>query len=98
MNIKGVSFEWKTSEYKDKGFPAGRHYGVIAQEVEKILPEIVREGPNGEKAVSYTELVPVLTEAIKEQQKQIESLRSEVKALQESMQQNRSTNTKEAQK
>jgi hypothetical protein len=97
MNIKGVSFEWKRSEYKDKGFPEGRHYGVIAQEVEKILPEIVRESPDGEKAVSYTELVPVLTEAIKEQQKQIESLRSEVKALKEAMQQNRLTSAKEVQ-
>jgi hypothetical protein len=97
MNIKGVSFEWKTSEYKDKRFPEGRHYGVIAQEVEQILPEIVKEGPDGEKAVSYTEIVPVLAEAIKEQQKQIESLRSEVKALKEAMRQNQFTNAKEVQ-
>ena len=86
--IRGVTFEWKTSEHKDKGFPEGRHFGVIAQEVEEVLPEIVREGPEGDKAVSYTELVPVLTEAIKqqqqqleEQQKQIESLRERIKVL-----------------
>jgi hypothetical protein len=75
MNVKGVSFEWKTSEYKDKGFPEGRHYGVIAQEVERVLPEVVMEGPGGEKAVSYTELVPVLIEAVKQQQKEIVSLK-----------------------
>jgi hypothetical protein len=97
MNIKGVSFEWKRSEYKDKGFPEGRHYGVVAQDVEQTLPEIVREGPDGEKAVSYTELVPILTEAIKEQQKQIESLRSEVKALKDALRQNQFTNMKEVQ-
>jgi hypothetical protein len=97
MNIKGVSFEWKTSEYKDKGLPEGRHYGVIAQEVEKVLPEIVKEGPNGEKAVSYIELIPILTEAIKEQQKQIDSLRSEVKFLQETIQQHQFNSDKEVQ-
>jgi len=81
MNIKGVSFEWKTSEYKDRGLPEGRHYGVIAQEVEKVLPEIIKEGPDGEKAVSYTELVPILTEAIKQQQKQIEAQQKQIEAL-----------------
>jgi hypothetical protein len=81
QNIKGVSFEWKTTEYKDKGFPDGRHFGVIAQEVEEVLPEIVKEGPDGDKAVSYTELVPILTEAVKQQQKQIEDLQQEVARL-----------------
>jgi hypothetical protein len=81
QSIKGVSFEWKRSEYEEKGFPAGRHFGVIAQEVEEVLPEIVKEGPDGDKAVSYTELVPILTEAIKQQQKQIEDLQQEVAQL-----------------
>jgi hypothetical protein len=81
QSIKGVSFEWKTSEYKEKGFPDGRHFGVIAQEVEKVLPEIVKEGPDGDKAVSYTELVPILTEAVKQQQKQIEDLQQEIARL-----------------
>jgi hypothetical protein len=94
-NIRGVSFEWKTSEYKDKGFPEGRHYGVIAQEIEHTLPDVVKEGPDGEKAVSYTDLVPILAEAIKEQQKQIESLRCEVQELREVIQQHRLTATKE---
>ncbi len=80
-NIRGVSFEWKRSEYQDKGLPEGEHYGVIAQEIEQVLPEIVKEGPNGDKAVSYTELVPILTEAIKEQQKQLEEQQIQVAYL-----------------
>ena len=96
-SIKGVSFEWKTSEYKEKGFPEGRHFGVIAQEVEEVLPEIVKEGPDGDKAVSYTELVPILTEAIKQQQKQIENLQYEVKTLKEIMHQHKLTVAKEVQ-
>jgi hypothetical protein len=71
MSLEGVSFEWKTDEYKDKGFREGRHYGVIAQKVEKVLPEVVSTGSDGTKAVAYTELIPVLIEAIKEQQKMI---------------------------
>ena len=81
LNIEGISFDWKTDEFKDKGFPEGRHYGVVAQEVERVLPEVVKDGPGGEKSVSYTEIVPVLIEAIKEQQKEIERLKTEVTEL-----------------
>ena len=103
-NIRGVSFEWKRSEYQDKGFPEGEHYGVIAQEIEQVLPEIVKEGPNGDKAVSYTELVPILTEAIKEQQqqleeqqRQIEYLLQKVESLERIVQQQQLTVAKEVQ-
>jgi hypothetical protein len=62
-------------------FDEGTHYGCIAQEVEEILPEVVREGPDGDKAVAYSEIVPVLIESIKAQQEQIEELRTEVGEL-----------------
>jgi len=68
MRIQGVTYSWKRNEFHEKGFPDGLHHGVIAQDIEKILPEVVKEGPEGEKAVAYTELVPILVEAIKEQQ------------------------------
>ena len=73
LSIKGVSYIWKHEEFPGRNFPTGRHYGVIAQEVEKILPEVVMQVTDYEKAVSYTELVPVLIEAIKEQQEIIQS-------------------------
>ncbi len=71
LAMNGVSYNWKTTEFRDKGFAKGRHYGVIAQEMEKVLPEAVATDESGEKAVAYNELVPVLIEAIKEQQAQI---------------------------
>ena len=71
LSMEGVNYRWKAEEFSDRGFPEGRHYGVIAQEIEKVLPEIVMEN-EGEKAVSYTEIIPVLIEAMKEQQSQIE--------------------------
>ena len=81
LNIKGVVYSWKTDEYKERGFSEGTHYGVIGQEVEKVLPEVVKESPNGEKSVSYTEIIPVLIEAVKEQQKIIETQQKEMEAL-----------------
>lgn len=55
-----------------------KRIGVIAQELEEIVPEAVRTTHTGTKAVAYAELVSLLIEAIKEQQIQIEELRSSV--------------------
>jgi ABC-type Fe3+-citrate transport system substrate-binding protein len=52
--------------------------GIIAQEIEKILPQVVTTDKDGYKSVHYTAIIPVLIEAIKEQQKQIEELKQEI--------------------
>jgi len=58
-----------------------REIGVIAQEVEKILPEVIHEGPDGVKSVAYQNMVAVLIEAIKEQQEQINELKARLDSL-----------------
>lgn len=66
--LRGVNFTWKES---------GRHdMGLVAQEVESVIPEVVVQQPNGTKTVAYGHLVGLLIEAIKEQQKQIDELRT----------------------
>jgi len=50
--------------------------GLIAQEVELIVPEVVRTGDDGIKSIEYQNLVPLLIEAIKDQQKQINDLKN----------------------
>ena len=55
--------------------------GVIAQEVETVLPEAVSEDKDGYKWVDYTKLVPLLIEAVKEQQAEIEALKTEMAEL-----------------
>ena len=50
--------------------------GVIAQEVEKVLPEVVHTDGEGMKSVAYGNIVGVLIEAIKDQQRQIDELRN----------------------
>lgn len=62
------------------------HVGFIAQDVEKIIPEVVVETENLEddskyKAIRYNELIPYLVEAIKEQQLQINDLKKEIEFL-----------------
>jgi hypothetical protein len=91
-DIRGVRFDWN-DEYKDKhgrqsgpsgsfaGRLEGRQIGVIAQEVEPVLPELVFEDDDGRKNVSYANLTAVLVEAVKEQQEQIEELKQEVKEI-----------------
>ena len=63
--------------------PETRQAGVVAQEVEKVLPEVV-SGEEGNKAVAYGNMVSLLIEAIKEQQGQIEDLKKEIQTLKES--------------
>jgi hypothetical protein len=63
--LRGVSFDWKET---------GRSsYGVIAQELEEVLPELVGDGDV--KSVNYSGIIGVLIEAIKELKKEVENLK-----------------------
>ncbi len=71
--ISGNTFEWneeKQNTYK------GRDYGVIAQEIKAVMPELVDTRDNGYLAVKYDKIVPLLIEAIKELKQEIEELKS----------------------
>ncbi len=73
QSIRGVTYYWKEGTpqvEKDSSL----QYGVIAQEIERVYPELVTTHENGLKTVNYQGLIPVLIEAIKEQQAMIESL------------------------
>jgi hypothetical protein len=71
--INGYTFEWN-DQVEIHGYK-GHDVGVIAQEIEKILPEIVTTRDNGYKAVKYEKIIPLLIEAIKAQQSQINDLK-----------------------
>ncbi|MEW6557004.1 MAG: tail fiber domain-containing protein [Elusimicrobiota bacterium] len=68
--LQGVSFDWKETQKHD--------IGLIAEDVGKIIPEVVDYEENGKdaKSLNYDHLVAVLVEAVKEQQKKIEELES----------------------
>ena len=85
-SIRGVFFDWTDDHIKKRGGEDGyfvhkRDVGVIAQEVEKVLPEVVRERDDGTKAVEYHKIVALLIEGMKEQQEQINDLKWEINNL-----------------
>lgn len=81
LNLRGVHYDWKSEDFPNMEFPEGKQVGLIAQEVEQVAPEVVATGDDGYKSVDYARLVPLLIESIKEQQKQIQQLQSEVENL-----------------
>ena len=69
--------DWKEENKVEHGYE-GNDVGVIAQEIEAVLPQLVQTRENGYKAVKYDKLVALLIEGIKEQQSQIEKLRMDL--------------------
>ncbi len=72
--LNGVEFDWNDKQDLYKG----HDIGVIAQEVEEVLPEIVDTREDGHKAVKYDRMVALLIEAVKEQQQQINELKEKL--------------------
>ena len=73
--INGCEFEWNAEL---QTIYSGKDYGVIAQEIEEVFPELVQTRENGYKAVKYDKLVSVLIEGIKELTKQVEYLKTKI--------------------
>jgi len=81
LKLNGVQFEWKVDEYKDKDLSSGRQIGLVAQDVEKTIPEVVSEDTEGFKAIDYGRLVPLLIEAVKELKNENEALKQRIDML-----------------
>jgi Chaperone of endosialidase len=79
--LEGVSFLWDTEKFPDKGFTNRRELGFVAQEVQKYFPELVTEDDEGYLGLKYDGFAPILLQAVKEQQKQIEELKLEVEKI-----------------
>ena len=88
MKLNGVNFRWKD----ETNHRPGNNVGFIAQEVLEVLPEVVSGGGKDEKgnevyySIEYGSVVPVLVEAMKEQQQQIETLKTENAELKKMLQ------------
>jgi hypothetical protein len=90
--LKPKDYLFNTKQYSALNLPTTRQYGLIAQDLEEVLPSLVntaqipvRVNEKGEremeeiKAVNYTELIPVLIKAMQEQQEQIDELKEMLK-------------------
>jgi len=71
MGIRGTEYDWKKG---NKSY-SGHDIGVIAQDVEKVLPEAVSTKPDGTKGVHYNKLIPLLIEAVKDLSQQVDDIK-----------------------
>ena len=76
MQLQGVTFDWKDN---DSILDIKEDIGFIAQDVEKVLPELVRENKKGNLSLRYQGITPILLEAIKELKAEIEELKKQIK-------------------
>ncbi len=89
MQIKGVNYYWKTNEFPDMNFSDKLQTGFIAQDLEKIFPEMVFTDERSYKSIDYSRLTPLLVETIKEQQKQIDEIITRLKDLEKLLKKNK---------
>lgn len=85
--LTGYTYEYRRDERPDLNLPKGTRYGFITQEVQEVMPTVVRQGndiqgnPGDYQVMEYDAIIPVLTEAIKLQQNTITKLEEENSAL-----------------
>lgn len=77
QSIRPIEFDWSPAQKTHKG----RDIGLIAQEVQKIAPEIVTKREDGYLAMKYEKVVPLLVGAIQDQQKIIDEMRAELNEI-----------------
>ena len=92
-NSKEMKLKRSVNFENEKGI---LQHGFVAQEVEKIMPELVKTQPNGLKSVNYLAVIPILVEAMKEQNTKIEMLDAEIKKLKKQKSAAKSEETKAA--
>ncbi|MEM6927328.1 MAG: tail fiber domain-containing protein [Myxococcota bacterium] len=78
--LQGVTFAWSDEA---PGRTEGRQLGFLAQDVESVVPEVVRHDDQGMRSLAYGSLIPLLTEAIKDLQRQVEQLQDRLAALEQ---------------
>ena len=76
MKLQGVTFDWKDN---DSILDIKEDIGFIAQDVQEVLPELVRENKKGNLSLRYQGITPILLEAIKELKAEIEELKKQIK-------------------
>ena len=79
--LQPVLFNWRSEEYPHLNLGSGMQLGLIAQDVEEVLPSLVTQGEDGFKRVNYEHIPMLLLQGIKEQQARIETLEMQNEAL-----------------
>lgn len=81
VQLRPVTFYWRTGDYPDRHFGRAQEVGLIAQEVERVMPELVSEDEQGYKAINYAKLPLLSLQAIKELKTDNDALKQENRKL-----------------
>jgi hypothetical protein len=84
--LQPVHFEWRTDEFPDRHFGVARSFGLVAQDVEAILPELVVTDADGFKAIRYSELPLYLLQGLKELKAENDAVKTENATLKQQLQ------------
>jgi hypothetical protein len=79
--LQPVTFRWRSDEFPDKHFGVNQSFGLIAQDVGEVLPELVTTDGNGYKAVKYNLLPFHMLQAIKDLKSENDDLKARLAAL-----------------
>jgi hypothetical protein len=76
--LNTYSFTYKTNEFPEYNFNQGGQFGVMAQEIESVFPEVVKTDVNGNKLVNYTQMIPLMLETIKHLNNRLNELEKKI--------------------
>ena len=79
--LQPVAFSWRSSAFPEQGFGPEREAGLVAQDVERVLPELVTTDADGFKAVDYSKLPLLAIQAIRELKEKNDALESRLAAI-----------------
>jgi hypothetical protein len=85
LSLQGVNYQWNNTAMREQGADNTTQMGFIAQEVEKVVPEVVTTDSDGYKSVEYSKLVALLVEALKEMENENKELKTQVEKLASSL-------------
>ena len=83
MLLKPVTYNYKVTDFQSRGFSKEKQIGFIAQDVQKLFPELVTTDNEGYLAMDYAKVTPILVKAVQEQQELINEIKEQNKLLQE---------------
>ena len=79
--LNPVNYDMRGDAFPSKGFNDKKQWGFIAQEVEKIMPELIHADKDGYRSMNYTGIIPLLTKAVQEQQTEMDKQQKEIDQL-----------------
>ena len=81
LKMNGVTYDWRIKEFPDWSFNDRKQIGVIAQDLEKLYPELITVDEKGYLSVDYSKITPILIEAVKDLNTENDKLKAEVERL-----------------